>query len=171
MPTLADLVFRVRAALGGGRMERDLAEELQFHIEMETEKHVRAGLSPQDARARAEAAFGNVTRRKQAIRDGWGVGLARDAVNDLRHATRQLRRNPAFTATALLTLALGIGATTAIASVVRQALLRSAPVAEPAQRATGVSPSSLTMDSEARRTAAEPSFNQSPASAPAPTGA
>jgi len=135
MPTLADLVFRVRAALGGGRMERDLAEELQFHIEMETEKHVRAGLSPQDARARAEAAFGNVTRRKQAIRDGWGVGLARDAVNDLRHATRQLRRNPAFTATALLTLALGIGATTAIASVVRQALLRSAPVAEPAQLA------------------------------------
>lgn len=135
MRRIADLLFRVRAVFGADRMERDLDEELQFHIEMETDKYIRQGDAPEVARARAERAFGNATRRKQAIRDGWGVGLVRDAVNDLRHATRQLRRNPGFTVTVLLTLALGIGATTAIASLVRQVLLRHAPVAEPSQLA------------------------------------
>jgi len=135
MPRLADILFRLRAALGAGQMERDLDEELRFHLEMETDKYIRQGDSPEAARARAERAFGNATRRKQAIRDGWGIGLVRDALNDLRHATRQLRRNPGFTGTVLLTLTLGIGATTTIASLVRQVLLRHAPVAEPSQLA------------------------------------
>ncbi|MGE0551850.1 MAG: ADOP family duplicated permease [Gemmatimonadales bacterium] len=131
MRRLSELLFRLRALLGMGKMERELDEEVAFHVEMETRKYLAQGFSPEAARAQALAAFGPVTRQKQTIRDGWGIGLVRDALHDTRLALRQLRFSPGFTATVLVTLALGIGATTAIASIARQVLLRSAPVEEP----------------------------------------
>lgn len=135
MPSLSDLWFRIRTLLGLSRSEDELDEEIEFHLDMEARKHASRGESAEAARLHAQRDFGNVTRQKQAIRDGWGIGMIRDFVADLRLAARQLRRTPGFTTTVLLTLALGIGATTAIASIVRQVLLRRPPVTAPEQLA------------------------------------
>jgi predicted permease len=128
---LHDLAFRLRALLAPGSIERDMDEEMAFHLDMETQKHVRQGMSEAEARRRALRNFGGVARQKERAREAWGVSLVRDLVSDGCLTLRQLRRNPGFAAAALVTLALGIGANSAIFSVAQRALLESPPVREP----------------------------------------
>ncbi|MBU8895916.1 ABC transporter permease [Corallococcus sp. H22C18031201] len=127
------LTRRLRALFDRGALERELDDELRFHLEMEVEHLMRQGLSPEAARAKAQREFGGEARAKEAARDARGLRVLEDAARDVRLALRSLRRSPAYTAVALLTLALGIGATVAVFSGVDAALLRSLPFPDAGQ--------------------------------------
>ncbi|HEU4628268.1 MAG TPA: ABC transporter permease [Gemmatimonadaceae bacterium] len=128
---LRNLRRRLRALLRRGDVERELDEELRFHLELETEKNLRLGLDAAEARRRALVAFGGVERFKEEHRDGRGTRWLEDAVGDAHLAVRALRRRPALTAAAVLTLALGIGANTAIFGAVNAVILRPLPYPHP----------------------------------------
>lgn len=112
-----------------GHDDRDerLSEEVAFHIERHTEKLARTGLARDEARRRALLLFGGVEAMKESARDQWRFNWMRGFGTDLRHAGRGLRRSPAFTALVIVTLGLGIAASTALFSVVRAVLLRELP--------------------------------------------
>ena len=124
---LTDLRFRLRAIFRRGAMERELDDELRFHLEEEAAKHVRAGMSPKAAMRRARVALGGLERTKEDSRDARGVIWLDVLGRDLRYALRGLRRTPGFTAAVVLTLALGMGANTAIFGVVDRLMLRTPP--------------------------------------------
>ena len=118
---------RVRALFGRRRMERDLDEELSFHLEKETEKNLARGMSPERARREAYRRFGGVERHREGTREAWGVRWLEDGLQDLRLGVRRMVRSPLFSGTAVLTLALGVGGTVALFSVVQGLLLRPLP--------------------------------------------
>ncbi|MBX6366040.1 MAG: ABC transporter permease, partial [Gemmatimonadetes bacterium] len=141
MSVWSDVAERLRALVFRSREERELEEEVAFHLEREAARNVRDGMSPEEARRRALLAFGGAERTKEAVRDARGTRGIEEFARDLRHALRQLGRNRGFTAVAVLTLGLGIGASTAVFSVVDVALLRPLPFREPARLvAVGSSP-------------------------------
>jgi len=111
--------------------EDQLSKELQFHLEEEAEELQEAGLAEDEARRAARLDFGNVGVIQEDTRAAWGWPLAEQLLQDLRYAARTILRNPGFTLVATLTLALGIGANTAIYSFMDSILLRSLPVADP----------------------------------------
>ena len=126
---LRDLWYRVKTLTRLKQAERELTEEFAFHLDMERQKLMSQGFSEQQADEEARRRFGGLTRESQRARDSWGIGLMRDLASDVRHAFRQFGRRPAFTIAGTLTLAIGVGATVSLFSVVRGTLLRPLPVA------------------------------------------
>jgi putative ABC transport system permease protein len=123
--------LRFRSFFLRDRAEQELAEEIQIHVEEQAAVYVRGGMSAAEARRRALVEFGGVERMKEECRDARGVGWIENFIRDVHFGLRILRKSPAFALAAVLTLALGIGANTAIFSVVNAVLVRSVPYKDP----------------------------------------
>ena len=130
---LTDLLYRLRALFRRRSVEAELDEELRAHLEQQVQKYFRSGLPREEATRRARLEFGGLEQVKEECRDARGVNFLETLFRDVRYAGRVFRRNPGFTIVAVLTLALGIGANTAIFTLVDAVMLKSLPVANPQQ--------------------------------------
>jgi putative ABC transport system permease protein len=125
-----DLWYRIRAVLRRTSVERELDDELRFHTERQIQKYVQAGFTPEEAARRVRLEFGGLDQVKEQCRDARGVGLWEEAGRNLRYACRTLVKRPGFAVVVILTLALGIGANSAVFSAINAILLRPLPFPE-----------------------------------------
>src|SRR6185369_3689297 len=131
MTSLRIFLSRLRGLFLKRTLEQDLDDEIAAHIEMQIADHVRQGMTPEEARYLALRKFGGVDQVKETYRDGRSLAPVETFLRDLRYGLRMLRRSPGVTAVAILSLALGIGANTALFSVVDAVLLKTLPVEDP----------------------------------------
>jgi putative ABC transport system permease protein len=133
MSAIKGLAARVRAMFSPRSTEQALDEEIRFHLDQETEKNVRLGMSPDAARREALVQFGGLTQAREAHHDAYAARPVEELVADTRYTLRTMRRTPALAGAAILTLALGVGANTAIFSAVNAVILRPLPFPDPDQ--------------------------------------
>ena len=133
MRPLRRFLKRLNSWAGTPRDEERLRMEIEEHLALQTAENLRAGLSPVEARRQAVLKFGAVEAMRESYRDQRGLPFMETLTKDARHALRRLRNSPAFTITTILTLALGIGATTSIFTLVHAVILKSLAVANPGQ--------------------------------------
>ena len=148
---LRRLKLRARALLAPRRVERDLDEELAFHIERETQKHIANGISPAEARTRAMARFGSVTVAADECRDARGTALVDNVVRDVRYACRSFRRAPLVALTIVTTVGLGLGLVAVVFTILNAFIFRVDEVRNPhelfaveRQRSANAEPESFT---------------------------
>src|SRR5438046_6748956 len=144
----ARLRMRLRGLRRGEDVHREIAEEWEFHIERRTEENMRRGMPAEEARRSAERSFGNAGYIKDVSWDERGGGVMETLWQDLRFAWRQLTKSPGFSAVALLSLTLGIGANAVIFSLVSTVLLRPLPIAHPEQVVAVHQVTERTLDSQ-----------------------
>ena len=133
MTSLRIFLSRLRGLFLKRKLEQDMADEITAHLEMQIEDHLRQGMTPEEARYLALRKFGGVEQVKETHREGRSLVGVETLIRDLSYGLRMLRRSPGVTAVAILSLALGIGANTALFSVVDAVLLKTLPVADPEQ--------------------------------------
>jgi predicted permease len=133
MSRLRQLVSRLRSAFSGRSSDSQLHEELQSHFEMLVDLNLQRGLSPAEARRAARLSLGGAEQIREAVRDRRGLPFLESLASDLKFGARMLRKSPGFTAIAILTLALGIGANSAIFTLTYAVILKSLPVPNPQQ--------------------------------------
>jgi predicted permease len=131
MGALADVLRRLRTLGRRRELEDRLDDEIRFHVDQQTEKNLRAGMAPEEARRQALIQFGGVEKVREVTRDEFRAATIENLTRDVRYGLRSLRRHSAFSAMAVLSLAIGIGANAVIFGVVRALLFRDSPLAQP----------------------------------------